>query len=475
MTRADAIRQILPYGLALAISKGIAFLLLPVLTHHLPPETFAQWDLLATLADMSGLALGLGLAEALYRFSPEKPETPAALLGLAVTAALFWLIVGQSVLWVLPTMPFDLPRPAVQALAGSLALVACLEVPLAALKYDGRSLPVAGVMAGRAVLQAGLSLIALWQGYGIIGLAIATLVTDVLIAAILLAMTIRAYGFRWGASYWRNPLAYGVPVAAGGGAGFILGSCDRWFLVAAIPAAGLAHYALAAKIALVVALLAQPFGLWWYPRRIAWAQTEGGRQRSATAVGTGLLLLILAVTAAALLGPLVIKAITPAAFHPAAHWVGPLALAFALHEAASLLNVGCYLGRTGRLPFVINWLGALVALAGYSLIPLIGDHIAPEALAIGATIAAHLTRIALFLGFGHRFAPIHYPWGGITGFAALAGFVILLVHNVDGGAVTEWVLAGLMLAGLGGVGTLLALGWAVPPDQRPIPILGEGS
>ena len=475
MSRGEVLRQILPYGAALAVSKGIAFLLLPILTRHLTPEAFALWDLLATVADMAGLALGLGLAEALYRFSPQKPETPAALLGLAITAAAVWLLLGQGLIWLLPTLPFDLPRPALQALAGSLALVACIEVPLAALKFQGRSGPVALIIAGRALLQAGLILGALYGGYGIVGMAVATLITDCVIALILLAMTVRHYGLNFTITAWRPALAYGTPVAAGGWAGFVLGSCDRWFLVGAIAAASLAHYALAAKIALVVALAAQPFGLWWYPRRIGLAQTAWGRDRSAAAVGAGLLLLILAVAAAMLLGPLVIEAITPPAFHAAARWVGPLALAFALHEAASLLNVGSYLGVTGGKPFLINWLGALVALAGYSLIPFLGDRLAPEAIAIGATLAAHGVRIGLFLWVGRTPAPIPYPWVGVAGFAALATLLLVLIESLAFEGIARWAVAALSLSALAGVGALLAWGWSTTATLPTVSAPGESS
>jgi O-antigen/teichoic acid export membrane protein len=469
MTAQSLLRQMLPYALALAVSKALAFALLPLLTRALGPTGYAQWDLLATLADLGGLALGLGLADSLYRFTPTAPRTPARLLGLALTAAVVFLIVGQTIVALLPTLPFGVPRLALHALLASLALIACLEVPLAAFRYAGQSRSFALGLVGRALLQAGFIAVAALYDGGVTGLALATLGADILTALVLVLVTIRRFGIEIRPAQWRQPLRYGVPLAAGGGAGFVLGSCDRWFLVAVIPAASLAHYALAAKFALVVSLILQPFALWWYPRRIAWMETAAGRGRSAQAVGAGLLLLTLAVATTSLLGPLLVEALTPPSFHAAGRWIAPLALAIALNEAASLLNVGCYLGQTGAKPFLVNWLGAGVALIGYLLIAPLNGVIAPEAMAIVATLAAHGSRIALFLHLGRKAAPIPYCWWPIAAFAGLGMLVILGVPALGLVGVARGAVALAALALLAGLAA--GLGWFAWGRARALPPL----
>jgi O-antigen/teichoic acid export membrane protein len=192
----------------------------------------------------------------------------------------------------------------------------------------------------------------------------------------------------------------------------------------------------------------QPFDLWWYAQRQRVLAEAGGAARTARIVGAGAAVAVLAAAAAAIAGPIVIAVLTPAAYHGAGVFVPWIAAAVALQALGSLVNVGCYTGRTGRLPLLANGIAAGVAVAGYLLL------IPPFGVAgtLAATLVAQGVRFAIFLRLSQRIAPVAYPLGRV---AALAVASVAAVAALGGlppvgatmaGAAALAVLAGLALA-----------------------------
>lgn len=462
--------QPLCYAAALALAKGVSLIMVPIVTNHLHPADYALVELLASVADVGGVLLGLGLADTLYRFSGATDANgrgaTAEVVGLALAAAALFLVVGQSVVPALAAvLPERVDPLALRLLVVSLALTACIEVPFAWLRMTDRAGLYLTLAVGKAVAQAGLVILALTQGWGVTGVIAAAATADVLLSAALVTIQIRASGQRprLCLALSRRLLRYGTPLTLAGVAGFVLGSCDRWFLMG--NAEDLAHYALAGKFALATAMLMQPFDLWWYPRRLSVLARADGATRSAEMVGFGMALAVLAASAVALAGPLAIMWLTPLVYHGAIAYVPWLTLIAALHATASLVNVGCYAGRTGDRPMAVNAAAAAVALVGYwLLIPgwgVVG--------AIAATVAAQILRVTLFWWLGRSSAPILYPFARI-GVLALAGIILVaalprpepggLAVLVGGGGVV--LLIGLAL-GLG----LLPVAAALGRDARP--------
>lgn len=411
------------YMLALILSKAAGFVMLPLVTSTLSVAEYARLEVLASVADLAGMICGLGLADAFFRFgasgdAADRDRRRAALLGCALLAAALLLALGQAGLS-LATVYGAEATPAMRFLAVSVALTAAIELPLGWLRSEGRAWRYASIFIMRTLLQCGLGALFLTQGFGVDGLFAGAAVADVIASAILVALQWRASGLRWPGAMLAPALRYGGPLALGGIAGFALGSLDRWFLVAAVPAIELAHYGLAVKFGALVVVAMQPFGLWWYPRRLAVLNQPDGAAQSARAVGAGLTLLWCGAACVSAATPLVMRALLPEEYLGARDWVPYLAVCFALHETASLVNVGSYRGQTGVKPMMVNWVGAGAALIGYAIaIPLMG-----AAGAILATALAHGLRVILFLSIGRKTAPLDYPWRG----AAVAAVVLLLL------------------------------------------------
>ncbi len=398
-----SLRDTALYGGSLAWTKALTMITLPLLTSMLTPVDFARLELLSSAAELGALLAGAGLIDTAYRFAGRNDadgrRAMAQVIGLGIAIALGCIAL---VVLLAPSLSARMPLPTssfeITLLGIAVALEAMIGVPLAWMRMRGRAGQYAIVTVVRATGQAALVVAFVANGWGVTGVLIGGALAAVTAACLLTAGQARATGVRMAPDAWGRLAAYGLPLVGGGFATFLLGTADRWLLAGSVPAEALGHYALAAKLALIAALLTQPFELWWYPRRIAVLGAPDGLVRSARVVTAGIVLIVLSAAATAVIGPLLIQVLTPPAYHPATTFVPWLALALALQSLGSLLNVGCYVRRTGMVPMAVNGIAALVAVVGYLLlIPTSG-----VAGAIAATLLAQAARLVLFLVLSQR-------------------------------------------------------------------------
>jgi O-antigen/teichoic acid export membrane protein len=441
------------YGAAVATAKGLGLALLPVMTGALAPAEFARLELLLALGEIAGLLLGAGLVDTLYRFSALEGRR-----GVARVVGLGLVLGGLGLLAALLAAPLGalLPLPAASAevmlLGAAVALDAMLGVPLATLRVDGRAGAYAAVVVARGALHVGAAWLLLSLGFGVAGVLGAAALAAAAVAALLLAGRARVGEVALEPASWGRLLGYGAPLILGGLAAFALGAADRWFLAAHVPGAALAEYALAVKLAMAAAFLTQPFELWWYPRRIALLAQPDGGARTVRLVGLGGALVLLAAGAAAVAGPALIRWATPADYHGAAAWVPWLAAALALQSLGSLVNVGCYAGRTTTQALAVNGGAGALALAGYAL--LVPAH--GVAGAVAATLAAQALRLVAFHRLSARSHALPYPLGRLALLALPVAGTAALAQLLGSGAVG--LLAALLaLAGSALLAALLGL------------------
>ncbi len=450
------LRAVALYMVAIVCTKAISLLMLPVTTASLPPAEFARLELLLSAAEVGMLLAGAGLVQTLYRFGAAAGEegrrAAAEVAGLTVTIALLGCTAAVTLAIPLSRL-FPMPVSGVEvALLGILVAVeAAVDIPLTWFRMQGRATHFAAVVVGRTLLQATLMATLLLAGYGVTGIMLAAAAAATLTAAGLTVSQARNTGLRLAPKAWGGLLVYGMPLIGGGFASFVLGTADRWFLVGAVTPETLAHYALAAKLAAVTVVFVQPFDLWWSAQRLQVLAASGGAERTAQVVGTGAALTVLACATMALAGPLLIAVATPPAYHAAGAYMPWLVAAVGLQVMSHLVDVGCYLGRTGARPLALNSLAAAVALLGYVLlIPRWGVEGA-----IAATLAAQAVRFAAFHHVSRRHAPIAYPLCRIGLMAAAAASASVLPQILPPGPT---VAAGLVaLAALTALGLALRL------------------
>jgi O-antigen/teichoic acid export membrane protein len=399
----------LVYAGAMAWTKGLALLSVPLLTGLLTPAEYGRLELLVSAGELGGLVAGAGLVDTLYRFAGGRDARSEAgrVMGMALIVAVVGLVVvlmGAPAL--AAAMPLAVTPTEIMLLGAAVVLESAIGVPLGWLRMHDRAWAFALLTGLRATAQVGLMAALVLGGFGVSGVLAAGAVAGFAFAALLVTRQAQETGIGFDRRACLRLLGYGVPLVGGGLAAFVLGTADRWFLGGTVEDAALGCYGLAARIAMLVALLAQPFELWWYPRRLAVLAGRDGLALSSAVVMAGLALLMLAGGAVALGGPGLVRLLAPESYAPARALVPWLALAIVLQLASSMANAGCYARRTGNLALGVNMLAAAVALALYALlIPGFGVEGA-----IMATVGAQAVRFMVFAAVSQRTAPL--VWAG---------------------------------------------------------------
>ena len=398
------------FALGIVWSRGIGLLMVPVLTAHLDPASFGRLELLSSAAEIGGLMVGAGLVETLFRFAGlgvAGRREAARVMGLALALAAIGLL-ATALLGARLAAAMPLPTPAAEIwlLGVMIAADAVVGVALGWLRMTGAARRHALASGGRATLQAALAAGLLAAGAGVGGVLAGAAVAGVVAAGLLTRAQAQATGIEGHPGGWPRLLAYSAPLLGTGLASFVLGSADRWLLAGAVPAAALGQYALALRFAMIAAMLMQPFDLWWYARRMALLGEADGIVRSARAIRLGVGGIAVAAAATSAAGPALIGLLAPVTYAPAAAMLPWLVLALAVQMLSSLVNVGCYMGRSTLLPLAVNAAAAAVALGLYlALIP--GHGVFG---AIAATLAAQGARLLAFLVLAQRRVRIALPY-----------------------------------------------------------------
>lgn len=459
-----AFRQATTYAVGLALSKSTGLLLLPLVTHALSPEDYGRLEFLTSFVIAGTLISSTWLVETLFRFAaaapPDGPRAAAEVtgLGLVIAGAILVLTVAAAPL-LAAWLPVRASTGEIMFAGAIIAAEALNSIPLGWLRMQDRARRWAVLMTGRMVAHLALAAVLLWGGFGVAGVLAAGAIASAAAGAILVGAQMREGGLSFSPRAWRPLIAYGTPLTVNGLATFALNSADLWFLAGAVSSAALGLYALALKIAIIAHIATQPFDLWWSPRRLAVLGEPNGFAKSARLAGFGAALALVSAAGTAVAGPVLVRALTPEAYHAATTLLPWMVGALAIQALAVQVNVGCYVGARGTLAGAVNLGAAAVVLLLYALL------IPPYGLAgaIAATLIAQTLRMAWFGVLSLRRAAIPYPFRAIALLAAACVGTAMVPQLVPSPA---WGT----LAGLAALGGCLALAGALgltPSGKRP--------
>lgn len=411
------LRQHAFYALGIVVMKGVSFFMLPFIARHLSPDEFGRLEILTSLGAVGGIVVGFGLLNTLFRFAgmagtvAERRRIVAETFGLNLVIGAIALVGG---LVLADTIAHALPGGvAVELVRMTLVMVAlegCIAIPLGWLRMEERASVFFALNSGKALVQALLVVLFLQQGRGIEGVIEAGLIATALLATALVWLQWRDTGIGFRPSGQRRLLHYSLPLVGSGLLGFALTGLDRWVLADAIGPGEMAQYAIAAKFAMLAALLLQPYLMWWSPRRFSVLQETDGAEKAAYYAAAGSVLSLLIVVVVGLGAPLAVSWMFPPAYHDAMHYVPWLVLVMAVKDSAELLNIGCYTGKTTHSQLLINLAGACVGvLALFMLVPAWGSWGAVMAMGLAQTL-----RLLLYVVVSQRLLPLPYPTRGLV-------------------------------------------------------------
>lgn len=417
----------LAYVASVAVDKGFSIVSIPLLAAYLVPADYGRLDVAISLIESVGLVMSFGMAETLVRFAGmagSETGRKRCIAELLASALLLTLTIGASLQlatpWLAETFKISISTTALRWGLFGATLTALIEMPLMWFRLRGR----AGLFLAIVGIRSSIQVLAMWlvlrAGYGADGILIANGMTMLVLSCLLTAWQIAETGLAFSVVALRRIVNYGMPLVLAALAMFALGSCNRLFLSGQVADSEIAFLGLATKLALAAPLLFQPFNLWWGARRFTVLGQPGGLEESAWAWGLGYSMLVLSALGVCMAGPVFIELAFPPNYAEASHYLPFVVLICVLNELNTLCNTGTYARDNGLGVLAANSCGAVVAVAGYAIVtPSFG---VPGV--IGATIAGHLVRLAVFLRTGHALAPIRYP------FAAAAAVLVLAAAAV---------------------------------------------
>jgi len=409
-------RHGLIYGAGLALSKVVAFIMLPVYTRYLTPADYGVLQLIQTVLEVASIFAGSRLGAGIFRFYHKAATDEERCRGLSTAV----MVLAISYALATTAMYAFAPAIARHALGGaqdvalvriagmSLAFEGLFLVPLAYLRLRDQSLLYVVVTTVQLLLQVGLNLVfVVGMRLGAKGVLLSTLLVNVLTGVVLIVYLVKGVGLRFSERAARDLLRFGIPFVGTQVATFILTFGDRFFLREVSDTTAVGLYGLAYQFGFLLAMLGEaPFSLVWEPVRFEIAKRPDRDELYARGfIYFNVLLLTVAVLITLFVGDFLRIAATPA-FLPARDLVPIIVIAYVLQSWTLMHNVGIQVRERTEFYTLATWAGAIVAFVGYALL-------IPRLLGLGAALATMVSfgvrELAVYV-LSQRLWPVRYRW-----------------------------------------------------------------
>jgi len=453
--KSSAINQAAYYALGIVMMKGISLLMIPYVTRQLSPVEYGTLEILLIFADISTLIIGFGLVEALNRYvgaSVSNRGVSQTLISQCFILAMFVCTLMMLALYCSASSIINLlPAKVTTTQLFLIALPALLEgliaIPLTLMRMQSLAKYFCLLNVVKAMLQALMIIVLLQLDYGIDGILIAGALSSLFLVLCLLPYQWQQMDKGWYKNWYQNSLKsdywqtmfeimrYGAPIVLGRLGLFAMTGLDRWLLAEKVGIEQLAVYAIAVKFALILALLMQPFGLWWFPYRFTVLKQNNGKAECANyaMLGTNICFILGFIMLLTL--PTFMQLILPTVYHDAAFIVMALLAVNMVKHAGDLLNLGCFI-KSSLSQMWVQWLCAVIAVIGYVLF--IEDYGVWAAAAV--LLFVYVLRLVLFyvysqhvlyLPYQHKSWQLTLIFGGLALVTFYLGIQPLLLSSFN--------------------------------------------
>ncbi len=427
------------YGLASVLDRVVSFLMLPVYLRVLTPSDYGVLELLYLTNSVISLVIGMGLESAVSRFyfDYEQEEDRNRVVGTAVVGyggmmiaiSLFLMLFAAPMAgWVLESR--DQANLMIVSLA-SLGISMILPVYFAYMRVRQRSFEYMITKVAMTVVTLGLNiLLVVVFPYGVMGVLMATLITNVLFVLVLSFTTLRRTGIsiRW--QLLVDMLKFGWPLIPSNIGAYIVQASDRYFVKEYVSVAMTGIYSLGYKIGtLVNQFVTSPFLQVWAPRRYELFNTEG-YDRIYPKIFTYFCTLSLFVgLLISLVAKEIIMIMAAESFWPAYKVVPVVVLAYIIFSFHHHFNIGILMKKATKYVAYVNVLnGILNVILNLLLIKPFGIFGAAV-----ATLICFIFKASLTFYFSNRLYPIHMEWRRVGLLFAVAFVLFFAGIQVDTG------------------------------------------
>ena len=430
MASVSAIKQLCSYGIGLFMMKGLSLIMLPILANALTQEELGRLELLTSIAVFFAILISFALHEVLYRFVSDveqNKQKQAAnriyCLSLLISLSALPLLSALSLLVTRYTDNIVLSE--LLLLSFALSFEGAIGISLAWLRMQDRARAFVTISLMTCICQAGFVLLSLKLQAGVSGILLAS-VSAHFLQLIVLHLVNR---FNWTlppAGDIRQYVKYGIPVAASGLLAFGLNGAEKLILGVGTDYQQLAVYAIAAKFALAMCILVQPFGMWWMPKRFS---TLNQNQYSTFTLITqyGVIWIILLTTSIAFAAPVFIHHLLPDSYQAAAGYTAATLAVALFKELSELSNIGILFKKRTGLLLRINIAATLAAL-------LLATALISYSVwgVLAALFIAQLLRFTAITVISHNLYPLQYRIYPLALLISVGcGYLVLSYHVSD--------------------------------------------
>lgn len=457
------------YATGLFASKAVALIMLPVVANRLTITQVGQLELYTSSSVFLAMLLGLAMHEALYRFAGQEQSQPkqaavaAEIISLAGIVALCALTLLLVTLSILHNRSPELPTLHLSLLAVGICSEGLIALLLAWLRMRDRAGDFVRVTLSVCLLQVTLVLLSLGFYPGITGILTASVIAhliQLLWLYKLCQLPLQQPARRQTVRYVR----YSVPIALAGLLAFVLNGAERWAIAAYDSIDVLAQYAIAAKFALALCILVQPFGMWWMPRRFAVLEGNEGEPGKGKLAATkttqyGLVWIATLCAFMAYFAPLFITLALPSGYQAAGQLVLLCLVAAVCKEVTELVNLGLLANKKTGLLLKFNLIATVTGVASAVLLR-------PFAIwgILCALVLAQALKLVLVYRASQRLTPLPYRLKALNGL-----YIAALLHLLASTQLHDW--RGLALLAL--LAPLSMLTIAAATRLLPLPVLKQ--
>jgi O-antigen/teichoic acid export membrane protein len=471
-------KHALIYGLGMVLSRAVSFVMLPVYTRYLTPADYGVMALVEMTLDFISIVGGAQLALGVFRFYHKTDDEEAKRQIVSTSfllVGLLYAIVGTGVFSAAGLLSHLLfgdgaQTSIIRVAALNLAVGALLIVPMALARVKDLSVLFVGANLVKLFIALAFNILFIVvMELGVIGIFLASLISNGLVGGALVVWLVRRVGIRFSRTGTRNLLRYGVPLMGMQIATFMATFSDRYFLQALSDESVVGLYSLAYQFGFLLMVVGfTPIDMVWGPKRFEVARQDD--RDSTLASGFVILNVVLLSTALGItvyVGDVLRIMATPA-FHSAADVVPLILIAYVFQAWASVQDIGILVRERTEYLTLANLVSAGVALIGYAVL-------IPRYLQWGAAVAtvlAFATRYGLTYWYSQRLWRVRYRWKPVliaVGWTSSVAGIALMLPEL-GLVLSLFIRTGLVFIFFGGLWTLPIL---APSERASARLLGR--
>lgn len=423
----------------------VGFLMLPIYTSYLSPADYGVIGLLVFLVSLFEIILGGHMFQAVPKFYHEQDSldqknaviNTAFFVTSVFSGCACLLMAGFST--PLSAVIFGDPQYSIYVtIFSALILTHALEqYSLTFIRILKKPWTFFNFNMAKLALQLFMNVFTIvFLEWGLMGLALSSLVSSVTIALTLTGYTLYHTGFKANKEIGLKILRFSWPLWLSGLIGLYIGSSNRYFIriFSSLDEVGL--FELAAKFGAIVGVLVwSPFAQYWQTERFAIAKNENPYPAYSIAFRMITALLLISGVWVSTFSPIAIKLMSAPSFHPAITAVPFLILA-GIFQCLTIFNNFSFLITNNTIELTKNNLltAVIITIFYATLIPSFGFVGAAAGLALGSVAQYYYA-----LHVGKKFYPLKIYQGGLTaaclvfsGYAVIDYFLIPQSFSVSG-------------------------------------------